>query len=451
MTRTCNIPRASDNTHALTSAAKQYLADAERLSARRDPNAGPARTVTTVGIVGAGTMGSGIALCFALADYGVTMMDANADALKRGHGNLARTTHSLVKRGRLDEERAAAVLARVTGTAAIEDLATCDLVIEAAFEDLALKQSLAQRLGQLCKPGAIIATNTSTLDVNVLAQASDRAADFLGMHFFSPAHAMRLLEVVRGAGTSPAVLDTVMSIAERIGKVAVVSGVCYGFIGNRMLEGYLRETESLLLEGATPEDIDNAIESVGLAMGPCRMIDMAGVDVAAKVVLARQKSGRESKDPAYRVVVRKLFALSRNGQKCGRGYYRYEGRTAVVDPEFVGLCEQLAAENGVHRRSAIPTHEIIERALLPLVNEGARIVEEGIAARVSDVDLVWVNGYGFPAALGGPMYWAERIGARQVVARLEHWATTLGGNPYGYWDVSPWLRERANQSTTLIA
>lgn len=451
MTPTCTIPRASDNTHALTSAAKQYLADAERLSARRDPNVDAGRTVATVGIVGAGTMGSGIALCFALADYGVTMMDANADALKRALGNLTGTTHSLVERGRLDEERAAAVLARVTCTAALEDLATCDLVIEAAFEDLALKQSLAQRLGQLCKPGAIIATNTSTLDVNVLAQASDRAADFLGMHFFSPAHAMRLLEVVRGAGTALTTLDTVLGIAERIGKVAVVSGVCYGFIGNRMLEGYLRETESLLLEGATPEAIDNAIESVGLAMGPCRMIDMAGVDVAAKVVLARQNSGQGSNDPAYRVVVRKLFALGRNGQKAGQGYYRYEGRSATPDPAVVELCEQLAKEYGVKRRSEIPNQEIIERVLLPLVNEGARILEEGIAARVSDVDLVWVNGYGFPAALGGPMYWAERIGAQQVVARLEHWATTLGGNPYGHWDVSPWLRDRANQGAALIA
>ncbi|NKE68847.1 hypothetical protein RAMLITH_23780 [Ramlibacter sp. RBP-2] len=450
MIPTSTIPRASENTDALTSAAKQYLTAAERLSARRDPNSEPERIVAAVGIVGAGTMGSGIALCFALGGYGVTMMDANADALKRGQDNLARTAQSLVKRGRLDEAKAAAVLARITGSTALDDLATCDLVIEAAFEDLAIKQHLAGRLGQLCKPGAIIATNTSTLDVNVLAQASGRPADFLGMHFFSPAHAMRLLEVVRGSATAPAVLNTVMGIAERIGKVAVVSGVCYGFIGNRMLEGYLRETEAMLLEGATPEAIDNAIESVGLAMGPCRMIDLAGVDVAAKVVLARQKSGQGCKDPAYRGVVRELFALGHNGQKSGRGYYRYEGRTPVADPDLVALCERLAAENGLKRRSAIPVQEIIERALLPLVNEGACIAEEGIAARVGDVDLVWVHGYGFPAALGGPMYWGERIGAKQVVARLEHWATTLG-NPYGHWDVSPWLRDRANQGTALIA
>lgn len=450
MTHISTIPRASENTDALTTAAKQYLSDAERLSGRRDTNSQSERTVTTVGIVGAGTMGSGIALCFALAGYAVTMMDANADALQRGHENLARTADNLLKRGRLDEAKAAAVLACITGSTTLDDLATCDLVIEAAFEDLAIKQHLAERLGQLCKADAIIATNTSTLDVNVLAQASGRPTHFLGMHFFSPAHAMRLLEVVRGAATAAVVLDTVMGIAERIGKVAVVSGVCYGFIGNRMLEGYLRETEAMLLEGATPEAIDNAIESVGLAMGPCRMIDMAGVDVAAKVVLARQKSGQGSTDPAYRVLVRELFALGRNGQKSGQGYYAYDGRTPVADPELMALCELLAVENGVKRRSAIPAQEIIERALLPLVNEGARIVEEGIAARVSDVDLVWVHGYGFPAALGGPMYWGERVGAEQVVARLEHWARTLG-NPCGHWDVSPWLRDRARQGLALIA
>jgi 3-hydroxyacyl-CoA dehydrogenase len=254
---------------------------------------------------------------------------------------------------------------------------------------------------------------------------------------------MKLLEVVRGKKISTEVLSSVMVLAKRIGKVPVVSGVCYGFIGNRMLEGYLREAEFLLLEGANASQIDRAIEGIGMAMGPCRMIDMAGVDVAAKVVLANQKAGGLPADPAYRVVVRKLYEHGRMGQKTSSGYYRYEGRAAIEDQHLTNLCVELAGQLGIRRRSTIADGEIVERCLLPLINEGARILEEGIAYRAGDIDVVWVNGYGFPAYKGGPMHMAAIMGEDNVVSRLAHYAASLG-NPHGYWTASNWWNNRAS-------
>ena len=276
----------------------------------------------------------------------------------------------------------------------------------------------------------------------MLALASGRPTDFVGMHFFSPANVMKLLEVVRGGKTSSQVLASVMNLAKKIGKVPVVSGVCYGFIGNRMLEGYLREAEFLLLEGANASQIDKAIEGMGMAMGPCRMIDMAGVDVAAKVVLERQMAGGLPDDPAYRSVVRELFARGRFGQKTSVGYYRYDGRTAMDDPELSALCAELAERHGIVRRSAISDEEIVERCMLPLINEGARILDEGIAYRAGDVDVVWVNGYGFPAYKGGPMHMADVMGAHTILSRLSHFATSRG-NEHGYWTASDWLIRRS--------
>jgi 3-hydroxyacyl-CoA dehydrogenase len=310
------------------------------------------------------------------------------------------------------------------------------------FEDFALKRDIAATLGRVMRPGATIASNTSTLDVDELAQASGRASDFLGMHFFSPANIMRLVEVVRGEATAPDALATAIQVGKRIGKVPVVSGVCYGFIGNRMLEPYLREAESLLLEGAPVPAIDGAIESLGLAMGPLRMLDLAGVDVAAKVVIERDKAGALPDDPAYRVVVRKLFENGRLGQKTAAGFYRYEGRSAIADPAVDAVTADLARGLGVARREGIGADEIVERCLYPLINEGVRILEEGIAYRPGDVDVVWTSGYGFPDALGGPLWWADSIGLRRIVDRLDAYAAKLG-NRAGYWTVSPTLREYA--------
>ncbi len=315
-------------------------------------------------------------------------------------------------------------------------------MIEAVFENMDLKRQVMARLGQLCKPGAIIATNTSTLDVDLLAQASGRPADVLGMHFFSPANVMRLLEVVRGRDTQPQVLATVMQLARRIGKVAVVSGVCYGFIGNRMAEVYMREAEFLLMEGATPAQVDGAVEALGMAMGPCRMLDMAGIDVGAKTVIEYGKVGGLPPDPRYRALVRRSFELGRFGQKTGAGYYRYEGRKALPDPQTEQIAAELAAQYGIARRSDITAQEIVERLIYSMVNEAARILQEGIAYRGGDIDVVWTAGYGFPDHQGGPLCLADRLGLAHVVERLEHHGRARG-NPFGYWTVAPLLKELA--------
>lgn len=400
------------------------------------------RPITKVGIVGAGTMGGGIAMNFANAGIAVVLAEATADALARGLAMIRGNYEATARKGRITAEQVEQRMALCHGTLDYADLAQCDLVIEAVFESMEVKQAVMARLGEVCKPGAIIATNTSTLDVDVLAAATGRAPDVVGMHFFSPANVMRLLEIVRGRQTAPDVLATVLALARTIQKVAVVAGVCYGFIGNRMLEPYLREAEFLLLEGATPTQVDRALEAFGMAMGPCRMIDMAGVDVAAKVVVERAKEGKLPADPSYRVACRTLAELGRLGQKSGAGYYKYEGRTLVADAEVDGIMQALAAKFGIVRRDAISDEEIVERCLYPLINEGARILEEGIAYRAGDIDIVWINGYGFPAVKGGPMHMANVVGLRRIQARLDHYAQ-LRGNAHGYWTAAGLLRDRA--------
>ena len=406
------------------------------------------RPIRKVGVLGAGTMGGGIAMCFINAGYDTVLVEANAEALERGMATIRKNYDATVSKGRLSAQERDNRLARLSPSLKDTDFTDCDIVIEAVFENMELKQQIAVRLGQICKPSAIIASNTSTLDVDLIAQASGRPADVLGTHFFSPANVMRLLEVVRGAQTAPDVLATVMQLTKRIGKIAAVSGVCYGFIGNRMAEVYMREAEFLLLEGAAPSQIDQAIESLGLAMGPCRMLDMAGIDVGAKTVIEYEKVGGLPPDPTYRVVVRKLFQLGHFGQKTGGGYYRYEGRTPLTHPETQTLCDVLAQQHGIERRSDITDNEIIERLIYSMVNEGARILEEGIAYRGSDIDVVWTAGYGFPDHQGGPLFLADEHGLAQLVQRLEHYAATRG-NAFGYWSVSPLLRRLANEGKRL--
>lgn len=406
------------------------------------------RPIRKVGVLGAGTMGAGIAMCFINAGYDTVLVEASSDALERGLATIHKNYAATVSKGRLSAEERDRRLTRLTPSLKDTDFADCDIVVEAVFEDMALKQKIAQRLGQVCKPGAIIASNTSTLDVNAIGTSSGRPADVLGTHFFSPANVMRLLEVVRADQTQAEALATVMHLAKRIGKVAVVSGVCYGFIGNRMAEVYMRETEFLLMEGATPGQIDQAIESLGLAMGPCRMLDMAGIDVGAKTVIEYEKAGGLPPDPSYRTVVRTLFEQGQFGQKTGAGYYRYEGRTALANPQVQATCEALAAQHGIARRNAISDTEIIERLMYTMVNEGAAILAEGIAYRGSDIDVIWTAGYGFPDHQGGPMFMADERGLAHVVQRLDHYAATRG-NPFGYWTVSPLLRRLATEGQRL--
>ncbi|HEY9238348.1 MAG TPA: 3-hydroxyacyl-CoA dehydrogenase NAD-binding domain-containing protein, partial [Burkholderiaceae bacterium] len=414
--------------------ALRHLFFAEREAAKIPglPRDTALRPIRKVGIVGAGTMGGGIAMNFANAGIPTVVLEVSDEALQRGLGLVRKNYEASAAKGRLTQEQVGQRMALLQGALDYAALGDCDLVIEAVFENLALKTEVCARLGAAARPGAIIATNTSTLDVDVLARATGRPADVVGMHFFSPANVMRLLEVVRGAATAPDVLATVMKLAAAIGKVPVVSGVCYGFIGNRMAEVYMREAEFLIMEGAEPAQVDAAVEALGMAMGPCRMLDMAGVDVGAKTVIEYGKAGGLPPDPGYRALVRRLYELGRYGQKSGAGYYRYEGRTPKPDPALRAIAATLAEEHGIARRSDIGRVEIVERLLYPLINEGLKILDEGIAYRPGDIDVVWVAGYGFPDFRGGPLWMAKDIGLDTIAQRLAHYAA-MRGDAHGYW------------------
>lgn len=437
--------RASPQSRAL-----RHLFFAQRQAARVPhlPKDLTLRSVQQVGVLGAGTMGRGIAMNFLNAGLPVVLVEQTPQALSAGLSAIREVYEASAAKGRLKTSDLERRMALLTGALNDSALATCDLVIEAVFENMDLKKQVCARLGAICKAGAIIATNTSTLDVDALAVATRRPQDVVGMHFFSPAHIMKLLEVVRGAQTDPAVLATVMQLARTIGKVAVVSGVCYGFIGNRMAEVYMREAEFLIMEGATPSEVDAAVEDLGMAMGPCRMLDMAGIDVGAKTVIEYGKAGGLPPDVSYRALVRRLFELGHFGQKTGAGYYRYEGRKALPNPQVDTLAGQLAREHGIVRRAHIERDEIVERLLYPLINEGAKILQEGIAYRPGDIDVVWTAGYGFPDHRGGPIFMADEIGLSRITQRLAHHAQARG-NPFGYWTISPLLQSLAEQGRRL--
>ena len=428
------------------SRAQRHIFFAERAARRISDLSGdtPLRHVETIGILGAGTMGAGIAMAFANAGFTVTLVDANPEALDRGLARISQDYERQAARGRLSEDDADRITARITCADSIAALADVDMVVEAVFEDMDLKCRVAAELGATCKPGAILATNTSTLDVDRIALASGRPEAVIGTHFFSPAQIMRLLEVVRGRDTAPDVLATVMSVASRIRKTAVVTGVCYGFIGNRMAEVYMRESEAMQMEGASPGQIDGVIEDpnwLGMAMGPSRMLDMAGVDVGARTVIEWIASGEGPQDPAYRALCRAMFDSGAHGQKTGHGYYRYEGRTALPNEDTHALAAQLARKHGIAPRDH-DAQEIFERLLYPMVNEAALILDEGIAQRASDIDVVWTAGYGFPAWRGGPLFMADEIGAATIVAAMERYANTLG-NEDRRWTPAPLLTRLA--------
>jgi 3-hydroxyacyl-CoA dehydrogenase len=408
------------------SAALRHMFFAEREAAKV---AGlPADTrplpVASVGIVGAGTMGGGIAMCFANAGIEVNLIDMSDEGLARGLGLIEKNYATSVKRGKLSQSAVDAARARIAGSTDYQALAHVDLVIEAVFENLALKQEVFRQLDATCKPDAILASNTSYQDVDAIAAVTGRPQQVLGMHFFSPANVMKLLEVVRARDSSDAVIATAMQLAKRIGKVPVLAGVCYGFIGNRMLRHYGREAQLCLIEGATPAQIDGAMEAWGMAMGPLAVGDLAGLDIGYK---ARQAlSEAEKGDPRSYRVADLLVEQGRLGQKSGAGYYRYdpETRQRRDDPHTLAVVEAAAAELGVERR-AISDEEIVARLTTALINEGAWILEEGIAQRPGDIDVVYVYGYGFPRFRGGPMHLADALGTRAVYDTVCRFRDTL--------------------------
>ncbi|BBP86076.1 3-hydroxyacyl-CoA dehydrogenase [Pseudomonas sp. Pc102] len=374
-------------------------------------------------VIGAGTMGRGIVMSLANAGVQVLWLDNNPQMLVQALGVVADTYAHNVRQGRIDEAQAAARRACITQVSDYDALADVDLVIEAVYENLELKQQIFRELDARLKPSAILASNTSALDIDAIAAVTGRPERVLGLHFFSPAHIMKLLEIVRGARTARPVLDAALELGKRMGKVSVIAGNCDGFIGNRMLHTYVREARMMLLEGAYPHQVDAALQGFGFAMGPFRMYDVVGIDLEWR---ARELAGKGQDDPAVQVDNR-LCALGRFGQKSRMGYYRYaEGsRQAEHDPEVDALVLQVSEQLGFERRG-IGQEEILERCLLALVNEGAKILEEGIAASSADIDTVYLNGYGFPADKGGPMSWADGQGLELIRERLEYLAGRHG-------------------------
>jgi 3-hydroxyacyl-CoA dehydrogenase len=402
----------------------RHLFFAERGSAVQ----GQPRPVAKVGVIGSGTMGAGIAISLATGGYDVILVDANGAALEAGQQRVRSTIDGSTKKGRLTAEAAAAAVARVKGSSSFDDLAGADLVIEAVFEKMSVKQEVFEKLGGICRPGAVLATNTSTLDVDAIAAASSRAADVVGMHFFSPANIMRLVEIVRGRESSEAALATAAAVTKRIGKLGVVVGNCFGFVGNRMLYAYGREKELMMLEGATPEQVDRALQDFGMAMGPNAVGDLAGLDIGASV--RREWQGKPD-DPRFYRVSDLLAERGRYGQKTGAGFYRYEGadKKRTNDPEVLELIRAEAERLGVPQRQ-VDDREIVERCMYALINEGARILDEGVARSAADIDVIWCNGYGFPRTRGGPMFYADAIGLRQVLDGMRRYEREHGAR---YW------------------
>lgn len=392
------------------SAAQRHIFFAERKASKIDdvPADTKLREIKRVGVIGAGTMGGGISMNFLSAGIPVTIVEMQQDALDRGTGVMRKNYEASAAKGRMKPEQVEAAMGALKPTLSLEDLADCDLIIEAVYENMDVKKELFGKLDKIAKPGAILASNTSYLDVDEIAASTSRPQDVVGMHFFSPANVMKLLEVVRGAKTAPDVLATVMKLGKTIRKVAVVAGVCHGFIGNRMLMPRQIEAMKLLMEGATPEQIDRVHVEFGMPMGPFQMSDLAGVDIGWHRDPTRIESIRDA-----------LAAEKRWGQKTQAGFYDYdEKRNPSPSPRVAEIIEDFRKKTNTPQHE-ITDEEIVERTLYPMVNEGALILEEGMAQRASDIDVVWIYGYGWPVYRGGPMFWADTEGLKQIVAGLE--------------------------------
>jgi 3-hydroxyacyl-CoA dehydrogenase len=403
------------------------------------------REIASGGIIGAGTMGRGIAMAFANAGLPVTLLDIDQNAVDGALSAIRGEYESRVKRGRMSQDAVEGLVALISGSTNYGALSDSDVVIEAAFENMALKKKIFASLDKACKAGAILATNTSTLDVAEIAAATKRPADVVGLHFFSPAHIMRLLEIVRTESTADDVLATSMLLAKKLRKVGVLSGNAYGFIGNRMMEPYGREAEMLVLEGATPRQVDNVLERFGMAMGILAVYDMAGVDVGYKVRQERREFLPD--DPAFCRASDLLAEQNFLGQKTGSGFYRYEkgSRERHDNPQAISMFADEARRLGIRQRE-ISDLEIEQRCLYALINEGAMVLEEGVAMRATDIDVVYTSGYGFPRHRGGPMFYADTVGLGEICARIDGYAKTLDPR---YWQVSALLRKLAKERGSL--
>jgi 3-hydroxyacyl-CoA dehydrogenase len=404
-----------------------------------------ARAIRSGAVVGAGTMGGGIAICFANAGLPVTLLDASADVLRRGLASVGETYDSMVARGRLTPEEKAKRMALISGSLDYVAIADADVVIEAVFEDLDLKRKIFADLDRVMKPGAVLATSTSTLDIGRIATATRRPQDVVGLHFASPADVMPLLEVVRTGATSPSTIRTAMELAKPLKKRPVLVKACYGFVGDRMMEGYAREAERIVLEGATPRRVDSALEKWGMAMGVLAVFDRVGIDV--RVNVCRANADKYPPDPTYCQADVALHAAGRMGRKNGKGYYRYVpgDRTRHDDPEAIEILRAKARELGVPQKTHTD-EEIVERCLYPLLNEGLRILEEGVALRAADVDVVWTSGYGFPRWRGGPMFHVETIGLKTLYDGMLKYRAQFGPM---HWEPAKLLEQLATSGRTL--
>ncbi len=423
------------------SRAQRYVFFAEREAAKIPdvPSDTPAREIRTAAVIGSGTMGGGIAMCFANAGIPVTVVDVSREALDRGLGVVRKNYEATAAKGRLTTDDVERRLGLIRGTTDLEAAADADLVIEAVFEEMPIKKEVFARLDKVARPEAVLATNTSTLDVDEIASATRRPESVIGMHFFSPANVMRLLEVVRGARTAKPTIATVMAIGRKIGKVPVLVGVCYGFVGNRMLHQRGVQAERLLQEGALPAQVDRVLVEFGFPMGPFAMGDLAGLDVGWRI-----RKGRGVRSPVFD----RLCELGRFGQKTGAGFYRYEpgDRTPRPDPEVERIIQEVSQALGIQRRP-ISDQEILERLLYPMVNEGAKILEEGKAIRASDIDVIWVYGYGWPVYRGGPMYWADQQGLKAIRERLLDFQQRTGDD---FWRPAGLLTRLADQGRGFL-
>jgi len=415
------------------SQALRYMFFSEREVAKLPdvPKDTPLRDINTAAVLGAGTMGGGIAMNFANAGIPVTIVEMTQEALDRGLGIIEKNYRNTQKKGRITEDDVNTRIGLITGTLSYDDIADADIVIEAVFENMDIKKEVFTKLDGIMKQGAILATNTSYLDINEIAQCTSRPGDVIGLHFFSPANVMRLLEVVRGAETAKDVLATCMNMAKRIGKLGVVAGVCHGFIGNRMLSRYSTAAQRLMFEGATPKQVDDAIYNFGMPMGPFTMGDLAGLDVGWR---ARQDNPDLFPiDESLPKIVDKLVEQERFGQKTGKGYYIYdpETREKIADPDVEAMIKEESTAAGIEQRD-VADEEIVQMAIFAAINEGARVLEEGIAYRPCDIDMIWINGYGFPSYRGGPMFYADLIGVDKVHAAVESYRQKYGDTNWKY-------------------
>ena len=424
------------------SKAQRYFFFAEREAAKIPdvPGDTPAREIKKAAVIGAGTMGGGIAMNFANAGIPVTVIEVAQDALDRGLGVVRKNYEATAARGRLTQADVEKRVGLITGSVDFKAAADADIVIEAVFEEMPIKKEVFAKLDAVCKPDAVLATNTSTLDVDEIASATKRPESVIGTHFFSPANVMRLLENVRGKKSSKTTVATAMTVGRRIGKVPVLVGVCYGFVGNRMLHQRGLQAEKLILEGAAPHQVDRALTDFGFPMGPFAMSDLAGLDVGWRI-----RKGRGVKAP----VADRICELGRFGQKTGAGYFKYEkgDRTPIPDLEVEKIIVDVATALGITRR-AISDEEILQRLLYPMVNEGAKILEEKIAIRASDIDVIWVYGYGWPVYRGGPMFWADSIGLKALRDRLLEFRKQSGD---AFWTPAPLLDRLANEGKGFVA